>query len=325
MTDHDAMTPQIDTPIDKLFEHHRQQLSAMLDGELPPDQAKFMLRRLEHDGELATCWERWQVCGDILRGRHDALLPADFSQRVALAISAGEASGTVATPVVPGNSHRQPKWLRWGGGAALAASVAMIAVLVTRQVPDLGSPASTQPVTVATSSMATPDTSPLDPAAAGIAPDSSPSPSTPAPELATTLATAVAVAQLPRRASERRSRGQSQRAALRVRQQADMPMLATANLASPKSPMANAPTQLAAVTGVTGAGSHEVDPFVTQSVPASRPWPRAILPSFPANTAFTASYGSAGESASAHPFHPFEPRVELQSAPDAGQRSSGPR
>ena len=59
---------------DKLYDHHRQQLSAMLDGELPPDQAKFMLRRLEHDRELAACWERWQVCGDVLRGRHEALL-----------------------------------------------------------------------------------------------------------------------------------------------------------------------------------------------------------------------------------------------------------
>src|SRR3546814_15955141 len=71
---------------DKLDDHHRQQLSAMLDGELLPDQAKFMLRRLEHDGELAACWERWQVCGEVMRGRQGALLPADFSRRVANAI-----------------------------------------------------------------------------------------------------------------------------------------------------------------------------------------------------------------------------------------------
>src|SRR3546814_9904393 len=88
------MTPRDDTQAndmiqpqtDKLDDHHRQQLSAMLDGELLPDQAKFMLRRLEHDGELAACWERWQVCGEVMRGRQGALLPADFSRRVANAI-----------------------------------------------------------------------------------------------------------------------------------------------------------------------------------------------------------------------------------------------
>src|SRR3546814_18043427 len=69
------MTPRDDTQAndmiqpqtDKLDDHHRQQLSAMLDGELLPDQAKFMLRRLEHDGELAACWERWQVCGEVMQ------------------------------------------------------------------------------------------------------------------------------------------------------------------------------------------------------------------------------------------------------------------
>src|SRR3546814_11040587 len=71
---------------DKLDDHHRQQLSAMLDGELLPDQAKFMLRRLEHDGELAACWERWPVCGEVMRGSQGALLPADFSRRAAHAI-----------------------------------------------------------------------------------------------------------------------------------------------------------------------------------------------------------------------------------------------
>src|SRR3546814_12877083 len=90
---------------DKLDDHHRQQLSAMLDGELLPDQAKFMLRRLEHDGELAACWERWQVCGEVMRGRQGALLPADFSRRVAAAIverkRAGEGKG-VSVRVDPG-------------------------------------------------------------------------------------------------------------------------------------------------------------------------------------------------------------------------------
>ena len=39
-----------ETPIiDKLDIHHRQQLSALMDGDLPADEARFLLRRLQHD------------------------------------------------------------------------------------------------------------------------------------------------------------------------------------------------------------------------------------------------------------------------------------
>ena len=54
---------------DKLDLHQRQQLSALVDGELAPDQARFLLRRLQHDAELSERFERWQLCGDVLRGQ----------------------------------------------------------------------------------------------------------------------------------------------------------------------------------------------------------------------------------------------------------------
>lgn len=127
MQSEDSDTLQIVPDPDKLERYHRQQLSAMLDGELSPDQARFMLRRLQHDTALAGCWERWQVCGDVLRGHHHALLPPDFAQRVSAAISQDPAPS-------PGRTRRDgARLLRWGGGAALAASVAMAALLVGRQ------------------------------------------------------------------------------------------------------------------------------------------------------------------------------------------------
>ena len=49
--DIDAM--QIGPDPDKLLVYHRRQLSAMLDGELSPDEAKFMLRRLQHQRRIA--------------------------------------------------------------------------------------------------------------------------------------------------------------------------------------------------------------------------------------------------------------------------------
>jgi len=307
-------TDMTEAQTDKLYDHHRQQLSAMLDGELPPDQAKFMLRRLEHDGELAACWERWQVCGDILRGRHDALLPADFSQRVANAI-AGEGQGeTASTAAATTIATKPPRWARWGGGAALAASVAIVALFVGRQAPELEPESTSVPVQVVADAMSAP--APLI---------AVPSPSTPAPTIphkaATTLATAVAVAALPRRAVERRSRGQNQRAAARIRQQAGSPVMAAVNAA----PMTTSPTRASGVLADAATPATSVaDPFATHPLPA-RPWPRAILPNFPAEGAFTASYGSVDGSGAEHPFHPFEPRVELQPPPADDRSGSGPR
>ena len=65
----------------------REQLSALMDGALPEDQTRFLLRRLQHDAELAANWERWRIAGDAMRGiaptQH---LPVDFAQRVAASL-----------------------------------------------------------------------------------------------------------------------------------------------------------------------------------------------------------------------------------------------
>ena len=90
-----------------------------------------MLRRLQHDTVLASCWERWQVCGDVLRGQRNDLLPADFAQRVAQGLAGGTGG---ALRDGPGRAAT-PRMLRWGGGAAVAASVALLAVFATRQLP----------------------------------------------------------------------------------------------------------------------------------------------------------------------------------------------
>ncbi len=106
--------------VDKFDDYHRQQLSMLMDGELQADQARFLLRRLHHDGELGAQWDRWHLAGEVLRGRALAPVAADFAERIAIAI-AGEA--------VPQRRASRTPWLRWGGGA-LAASFAAFAVFV---------------------------------------------------------------------------------------------------------------------------------------------------------------------------------------------------
>lgn len=325
MTPHDDMQANDMTQpqTDKLDDHHRQQLSAMLDGELLPDQAKFMLRRLEHDGELAACWERWQVCGEILRGRQGALLPADFSRRVADAIVDQRDAAPAAGAVVA--TARHPRWARWGGGAALAASVAMAALFVGRQAPAPGPEPVAPTQVVASTSM--PARTPAVPSPGPAAPAP-----TQAPDAASTLATAVAAAEIPRRAAERRaSRGQQQRAASRVRRAAQAPVTVAvaADARSAASPLAADASPAAAALAEAGPRpSATVTELFTTSPTQPRPWPRAILPGFPARDAFTVGYGDMAQEQrqERHPFHPFEPRMELQPALAEPQpAASGPR
>ncbi|HBS63281.1 MAG TPA: anti-sigma factor, partial [Stenotrophomonas sp.] len=119
------------TPPDKLDAHNRQQLSALIDGELSADEARFMLRRLEHDEALSGCHERWQMLGDVLRGQACAPAPQAFAERIRVAVAAEPRPQP--QPAAAPATVRRSGWRRWGGGAALAASVAAVAMFMTRE------------------------------------------------------------------------------------------------------------------------------------------------------------------------------------------------
>lgn len=99
----------------------RQALSALMDGELAPDQARFLIRRLQGDAELSGCWQRWHVAGDCLRGQGAAPLRRDFVERITLALE--------SEPAAPVRAAYAGAALKWIGGAAVAASVALAALL----------------------------------------------------------------------------------------------------------------------------------------------------------------------------------------------------
>ena len=56
-------SPDHDPALQRVDALHRQQLSALIDGELSAAQARFLIRRLAHDQELSACQERWQIAG----------------------------------------------------------------------------------------------------------------------------------------------------------------------------------------------------------------------------------------------------------------------
>ena len=266
---------------DKVDLHYRQQLSALMDGALAPDEARFLLRRLEHDGELSECWERWQLAGEAMRGRAVALLPAGFAARV------GEA---IAEAPIASKLQTQPRthWARWGGSAALAASVAVVALLATRQAPN----APEQPA--ATIVVATPAPKIESPLPA----TSPPAASTAQQSNAGPTVASVAVADAPRRSAQR------VRSTQRPRAEARAPM--------PTSGETAAEAAFAASAATTQAPR----PFDASTLPSSRPWPRAVLPQLGASGALTAGT----EVDSSPSFYPFEPRLpEDVTEPDAGQ------
>lgn len=282
--------------------------SALFDGELQGDAARFALKRLGHDARWRQACGNWQLLGDVLRGQATAVAPHDFADRVAAAIAVERAhviepaqqEAMTVTPTATVSASRRSWNPKWVGGVALAASVALVALFVARPLSPGSTPGSTPTMPATQMAAATP----AAPAVESPARTDLTIPAT--PDSTTGLATAaVAVAEVPRRAAERRSRGQSQRAALRVsKRRIEAPIVAAASNAAV---VVNEPATPAATS----------NPFHPQPAEvATRPWPRAVLPNYPASGALTASFGSS--SASSPSFYPFEPRLP------AGEGSSDP-
>lgn len=119
-----------------------EQLSALMDGELPDDQMRFMLRRFDADPELAQRWSRYHLVRACLRHEVDVASIPNLSAAVMTRL-AQESADTGA-----GRAIRS--WLRWTGGGAIAAAVAVVALLVSRPVADGGVQAPTTAAAVTT-------------------------------------------------------------------------------------------------------------------------------------------------------------------------------
>lgn len=102
-----------------------EQLSAFADGELPRAEAELLLARLAREPELRARWERFHAIGEAMRGGLPARYPRGLAAGVAGALGAEPA--LVASPRALAG-----RWSRPLVGAAIAASVAVLGVLVAR-------------------------------------------------------------------------------------------------------------------------------------------------------------------------------------------------
>ena len=116
----------------------REQLSALLDGELPRDEIGLLMRRLDRDPELRRTFGSYALIGETLRAPGGRLASTGFAARVAAGIEQGADRPTALPESSP--ARHASFWRRPVVRTALAASAAATAVLLFR--PESG----TQPV-----------------------------------------------------------------------------------------------------------------------------------------------------------------------------------
>ncbi|MCZ8131343.1 MAG: sigma-E factor negative regulatory protein [Steroidobacteraceae bacterium] len=158
-----------------------EQLSALLDGELPPEETELLLKRLERDQALRGTLARYNLAGDVLRGdraQASPRFPLKVSQAIAREaphVAAVAAAGAAATPAVhTAASRRAPRWLQSVVGLATAAAVATVAVVVLQRDPAPGvGPGAGIPV-ASTAAPATNEVTAAAPAPAAVAPYAAP-------------------------------------------------------------------------------------------------------------------------------------------------------
>jgi len=126
------------------------QVSALFDGELPREQAEMVIRRVLKDPALRATWGRYSLIGACVRGEPlgVALPQADLAARVRARLAAEPEPGSTSDAqlaVSLGGDDRQSLWRRGALGGAIAASVALVSLLLVRSLVPGGASADVVP------------------------------------------------------------------------------------------------------------------------------------------------------------------------------------
>jgi len=98
-----------------------EQLSALLDGELPAEQEALLLRRLDTEPELREKLARFGMIGELLRDSSAPISALSVSGRVSAVIAAEDTSFEAPVRAAYSSSNRLSYF-----GAGIAASIAML-------------------------------------------------------------------------------------------------------------------------------------------------------------------------------------------------------
>ena len=100
-----------------------EHLSSLMDGELSRETGLFLTRRLSSDEEMCETWERYHLIRDCIRQPGSKQVVTGLSVKISRSLDAEDA---------PHVSYwRHNRWLKPVSGIAIAASVALMAIVVT--------------------------------------------------------------------------------------------------------------------------------------------------------------------------------------------------
>ncbi len=120
-----------------------------MDGELSAEAGRFLTRRMGSDESLNATWRRYHLIRDCLRRPGESVaitrLTVDIERL-------GDGDGDAESAAV----HATPAWLRPVAGAAIAASVATVAILVVLGGQPVSDAPDAQPFTSPNTAVVTP-------------------------------------------------------------------------------------------------------------------------------------------------------------------------
>jgi len=105
----------------------KEKLSAWMDDELNRFEERALVKRLERDSELRGYWERCHLIREAIRHELDTMAPGTLAERVSSAIRSQPPA-------------RRRRMVRLAGTAAIAASVAIVALVGVQFLSDPRSP-----------------------------------------------------------------------------------------------------------------------------------------------------------------------------------------
>jgi sigma-E factor negative regulatory protein RseA len=106
-----------------------ERLSAIVDGEVLADELSATLSSLSSDEASRQCWGRYHLIGDAIRGESVTLGAVSIADRVREHIADEPAIFSPAASRENRPTWRS-QWMQYAAGAAIAASVTMMAVMV---------------------------------------------------------------------------------------------------------------------------------------------------------------------------------------------------
>lgn len=102
----------------------REQLSALIDGELPAEECELLVKRISSSSELARSWHAYHLIGDALRDQLSAGAAQRLAPRVRVALSE-EAAGH------PRGRSGLKRWSTVAAGVAVIGLAGLAGALIS--------------------------------------------------------------------------------------------------------------------------------------------------------------------------------------------------